>query len=339
MIRVKGLRAFGAMAGLCAALVLSVTVGGISAWAADETKVVVSTDFIPHGMHAGLFLAKQKGWFDQAGLDVTILDGKGSATTIQQVAAGQLDVGFAQLAAMAPAISNGVPVISIMGFVRAGDNGLMVPASSGWKALKDLKGKRIAVAAGSATAAFLDAFLKAGGVTRADYTIVNLDNSAMVSTYVAGKVDAALSTVAYFAPIVAATKPSTGILFSQVGLNIPGYGLVVRKDELRSKADMLGKFVAVQQKTWNYIFAGHEDEAVDAILAGRAGMRLDRSIMMGQLKAYMLLFDTPATKGKPLGWQAESDWVSALKVMNGAGVVKPGFKPADFYTNRFIPMK
>lgn len=334
MIRIKGVRAIGAVAGVLAAMVL-----GGNAWAAGETKVVVATDFIPHGMHAGLFLAKQKGWFDQAGLDVEILDGKGSATTIQQVAAGQLDIGFAQLAAMAPAISNGVPVISIMGFVRAGDNGLMVPASSGWKTLKDLKGKRIAVAAGSATAAFLDAFLKAGGVTRADYTIVNLDNSAMVSTYVAGKVDAALSTVAYFAPIVAATKPSAGILFSQVGLNIPGYGLVVRKDELASRQDMLRKFVAVQQKTWNYIFAGHEDEAVDAILAGRAGMRLDRTVLLGQLKAYMPLFNTPATKGKPLGWQAESDWASALKIMNDAGVVKPGFKPADFYTNRFIPMK
>jgi ubiquinone/menaquinone biosynthesis C-methylase UbiE len=37
--------------------------------------------------------------------------------------------------------------------------------------------------------------------------------------------------------------------------------------------------------------------------------------MMGQLKMYMPLFATPATKGRPLGWQAESDWQEALKSM------------------------
>lgn len=328
---------FRAFAAGVTAVVLAVTVGVGAASAADKQKVVIATDFVPHGMHAGLFLAKHKGWFDQDGLDVEIQDGKGSATTIQQVAAGQLDIGFAQLGAMAPAISNGVPVISIMGFVRGGDNGLMVPADSGWNTLKDVKGKKIAVPAGSATAAFFDAFLKAGGVSRSDFTIVNLDTSALIAAYTSGGVDAAVSTVAYFAPIVADKRPSKGILFSQVGLNVPGYGLVVRKAELDSRAAMFGKFVEVQQRTWKYIFAGHEDEAIDALMAERAGSRLDRKIMMGQLKMYMPLFDTAATKGKPLGWQAESDWESALKTMKEVGMVKPEFKTADFYTNRFIP--
>lgn len=335
MLNKRAGRGLAAIAAVMLALVMGI--GGASA--ADKTKVVIATDFVPHGMHAGLFLAKHKGWFDQAGLDVEILDGKGSATTIQQVAAGQLDIGFAQLAAMAPAISNGVPVISIMGFVRAGDNGLMVPVSSGWKTLKDVKGKKIAVPAGSATAAFFDAFLKAGGVSRSDFTVVNLDTSALVAAYSSGGVDGALSTVAYFGPIVADKRPSTGILFSSVGLTVPGYGLVVRKNELDPRADMLGKFVKVQQDTWKYIFAGHEDEAVDALLAERAGARLDRKIIMGQLKGYMPLFDTPNTKGKPLGWQAEADWANALKAMKEVGMVKPQFQPADFYTNRFVPMK
>jgi len=333
------MRIAGALRGIGAAALVLALFAGSGARAADKAKIVIATDFVPHGMHAGLFLAKQKGWFDEAGLDVEILDGKGSATTIQQVAAGQLDIGFAQLAAMAPAISNGVPVISIMGFVRAGDNGMMVPADSGWTTLKDLKGKKLAVPAGSATAAFADAFFKAGGVSRSDFTIVNLDTSALVAAYASGGVDGALSTVAYFAPIVADKRPSKGILFSSVGLNVPGYGLVVRKNELDSRKDLLAKFVAVQQKTWTYIFAGHKDEAIDAIIAGRAGARLDRKILMGQLTLYMPLFDTKATKGKPLGWQAESDWESALKAMKDVGMVKPEFKPADFYTNRFIPMK
>jgi NitT/TauT family transport system substrate-binding protein len=136
--------------------------------AAQDNKLKVMVDWSPHGMHAGLHLAKQKGWYQEAGLDVEILDGKGSTSTIQQVAAGQVDVGFAQLAAMAVARANGLELTSIACFVRAGDNGVMVPKGSGYKTMKDLEGKRVAYAASSTTGPFMDAFsrLRARAATR-----------------------------------------------------------------------------------------------------------------------------------------------------------------------------
>lgn len=306
-----------------------------SALAQEPMKVQV--DWSPHGMHAGLHLAVKKGWFRDAGLNVEVLDGKGSNATIQQVAAGQIDVGFAQLASMAAAVSNGLPVTSIMGFVRAGDNGLMFPIDSPAKTLADLKGARIAVPAAGGTSSFLDAFLKAGGVTEKDFKIIRVDSQAMVATYTAGGADAVLSTVAFFLPIVEKTRPSRGISFSDVGLNVPGYGLLVRRGDIEAKSASLAKFVAVQQKTWDYIFAGHEEEAIDAMMANRAEMRLDRTVLLGQLKAYMPLFFTANTKGKPIGWQSDADWKNGLEAMEKAGLVKPGWKTEQFYTNRFIP--
>lgn len=320
-----------------ARLVGVLAIAGLSSVTVAQDKITIMTDWAPHGMHAGLLLAAQKGRFKEAGLNVEVLDGKGSGATIQQVAANKIDIGFAQLGAMAPAISNGLPITSVMGFIRAGDNGLLVPVNAGFRTLQDLRGKKIAVPNGSATSVFLDAFLKAGGMTRKDLVVVNVDSQAMVSTYSAGQVDGALSTVAFFAPVVAAVRPSTGILFADVGLRVPGYGLVVHRDSVDKRADVLGKIVAVNKRVWDYIFSGKEDEAIDAMLAQRAGLRLDRAVMMGQLKAYMPLFDTPATKGRPRGWQAEDDWRDALRAMEEAGVVKTGWQTANFYTNRFIP--
>jgi len=304
--------------------------------AVGQDKTTIMTDWSPHGMHAGLHLAMQKGWFKEAGLNVEVLDGKGSVGTINQVAAKKIDIGFAQLAAMAPAIGNGLPLTSIMGFVRAGDNGLIVPVAGNYTKLADLKGKKIVVPNGAATSAFLDAFLKAGGITRADLQIVNVDSQAMVPTYTSGQVEGALSTVAFFAPIVSETRPSKGILFADVGLRIPGYGLLVHKEDVDKRADVLSKVVAVQRRTWEYIFGGREQEAIDAMLAQRAGLRLDAKVLMGQLKMYMPLFDTPATKGRPMGWQAESDWQDALKAMEQAGSIKAGWKSGDYYTNKFF---
>jgi NitT/TauT family transport system substrate-binding protein len=321
------------IAAVCAALGMA----ALSSATPAQEKITLMTDWSPHGMHAGLFLAVQKGWFKEAGLNVEVLDGKGSGATIQQVSAGKIDVGFAQLGAMAAAVSNGLPVTSIMCFIRAGDNGLLVPADGKIKTLQDFKGKKMAVPNGAGSSVFLDAFLKAGGMSRKDFQVVNVDNQAMVSTYSAGQVDGALSTVAFFLPVVVDVRPSTAIYFSDVGLRIPGYGLVVPKDAVDKRADMLGKIVAVNKRVWDYIFTGKEEEAIDAMLAQRAGLRLDRKVMMGQLKLYMPLFDTPATKGKANGWQAEEDWQQALKAMEEVGMVKAGWQTSSFYTNKFIP--
>lgn len=326
----KSMASFVRAAGLAALL------GFAATGAQAQDKITIQTDWAPHGMHAGLLLAVEKGWFAEAGLDVDVQDGRGSNATIQQVAAGQIDIGFAQLGAMASAIYSGMPITSIMGFVRAGDNGLMVPRDSGWTTLEDLKGKRIAVPAGGATSAFADAFFEAAGFSRSDFNVINVDSSAMVSTYTSGGADAALSTVAFFKPIVEAARPSEGILFSDVGLRVPGYGLVVLRDTLDAMPEQLETFVAVQERTWEYIFDGNEEEAADAIISQRPDMRLDRDVRLGQLKAYMPLFATPNTEGKPIGWQSEQDWIDALQAMENAELVSAGWKVEDYFTNRFI---
>lgn len=323
----------GAVTGIA---LVALALHGFAARAVDKPKLVAETDWTPHGMISGLTLAKQKGWFDAAGLDVDILDGRGSTTTIQQVAAGQIDVGFAQLSTMAAAIGNGLPVISMMGIVQAGDAGLAVPENSGWKTLNDLKGKRILVASGSGTAPYLDPFLKAGGMTRSDFTIINADVTAQVPTYIRGGADAVLQLAFDVLPLVAKDRPSKMILFSSVGLSVPSFGLIVRKDALDKKGDALKKFVHVEQRAWTYILAGHEQEAIDSIIAERPGQRLDRTILMGQLKDELPYFTTQAIKSKPMGYQAVSDWQRSIKSMQGAGVLKSPLDPSNVFTNSFI---
>jgi NitT/TauT family transport system substrate-binding protein len=321
---------------IAAIALVALALSGVAARAADKTKLVVETDWTPHGMISGLTLAKQKGWFDAAGLDVDVLDGKGSTTTIQQVAAGQIDVGFAQLSTMAAAIGNGLPVISVMGIVQAGDAGLAVPKNSGWNTLNDLKGKRILVASGSGTAPYLDPFLKAGGMTRSDFTIINADVTAQVPTYIRGGADAVLQLAFDVLPLVSKGRPSKMILFSSVGLRVPSFGLIVRKDALDKKGDALKKFVQVEQRAWVYILGGHEQEAIDSVIAQRQGQRLDPTILMGQLKDELPYFATPATKGKPMGYQAISDWQGTIKSMQAAGVLKSSLDASNVFTNSFI---
>ena len=308
---------------------------GLPAWAQAPTSLTVVTDWSPFGAHGPLFLAAQKGWFKDAGLNVSIQDGKGSSSSLQLLGAGKVDIAFVQLSTMAAAIDKGLPVISIAGFVRSGDNGIMVPNDSLIKTAKDFAGKRIVYPSGSSSASLMEAYFRVAGIPRDKINLIGVDSSALASTYVAGDVDGAVTTVAYLEPMISDKRPSRGVYFADGGLAVPGFGLVALKADETAKADALKKFVAANQRAWKYVAAGHVDEAIDSIIAQRPSDRLDRGVMTAQLKAYLALTDTPATKGTTPGWQDEGDWSKAIKALEDAGIVKPGSTPKTYYTNQF----
>jgi NitT/TauT family transport system substrate-binding protein len=324
----------GAIFGSFLALV-SLTPAFLTPVLAQEKATILLDYAYPEGIHASLHLAMEKGWYKEAGLDVEIKDGKGSIVTVQQMAAGQADVGLSQLPSIATAISNGLPVISIMAFSRKGDNGLVVARDSGINKVVDFKGKKLVSIAGGAVGPFIDPFLKAGGLSRSEVTTVIVDGSALASTFTSGGADGIVTIAGYFVPTVEKTRPSKAILFSDVGLNLPGYGLLVRKDMVEKRPAVLRKIVEINQRAWAYIAAGHEVEGAEAIVKQRASLRPDRESLIEQVKIYATLLDTPGTTGKPLGWQSDAEWQEALGIMASVGVVKPGLKSSDIFTNQF----
>ena len=90
------------------------------ALAADEAHTLsFRLDWMASALHSPFYLAAEKGWFKKAGLDVSIVLGNGSVTTVQLVDAGQYDVGHASLAVMAMGRGKGMSVTSIACFTRS----------------------------------------------------------------------------------------------------------------------------------------------------------------------------------------------------------------------------
>src|SRR5690606_35237263 len=144
----------------------------------DDLSVLL--DFAPWGLHAGVHLATEKGWFKEQGLNVSVRDGRGSVSTIQLVSVGEADVGMAQLGPMATAReASGINLKAIAGWARKGDLAAVVDRTSGIKTIADLKGKKLALFAASPFLPFLDMFLKAGGMTRDDVSLLYVEPSAM----------------------------------------------------------------------------------------------------------------------------------------------------------------
>jgi NitT/TauT family transport system substrate-binding protein len=288
-------------------------------------------------MHAGLHLAVEKGWFKEAGVDVEVSDGKGSSLTMQQVAAGDVDVGWVQLGAMAVARGRGMPLTSIAGLARRGELGAMVPKDSNMKTVKDLEGKRVAYTANSSWGPLIDPFLARGGADKSKVNLVNVDSSSLLSAYVSGSVDATLTTYPFAKPTADRQRPSNGVLLADVGINLPSYGLVTTEAILDKKEDALRRFVPVVIRAWEYIHQDHVDEAVEAMVKQRPTEKLDTGILRDQIVEYRPFFVTEATKGKRYGWQSEEDWKGTVAILEETKSIPVGSKPSDYYTNKFVP--
>ncbi|TDR85220.1 ABC transporter substrate-binding protein [Enterovirga rhinocerotis] len=304
--------------------------------ATAQEKLTVRLDFSPWGVHAGMHLAKEKGWFKEAGLDVEVQDGRGSGNTLQLVNAGQADVGQIQLGLLPQARANGAQLKGFAGFGRRTDLAVLVDKDSPIQKVSDFAGKTLVVFAASPWAPYIDHWLKQGGLDRTKTTITFVDPAALWGTYTAKRADGLMSTEPSAVPVAAATRPSKAILAEDAGIAYPSYGLVATEKTIAAKKEALSKLVEIQQKAWAYMRDGKIEEGVDAIVKQRPDAKLDRKALAEQIRLTIAFFDTPATKGKPIGWQAESDWEVALKGLEAAGAVKPGWKVSDYYTNDLV---
>ncbi|WP_027555299.1 ABC transporter substrate-binding protein [Bradyrhizobium sp. Cp5.3] len=299
-------------------------------------KLTVRLDFSPWGSHAAMHLAQQKGWFKEAGLDVDVQDGRGSANTLQLVNAGQADVGQIQLGLVPAARHGGAKVRAIAGFDRRTDLCVLVDKDAPIQKIEDLKGKKLVVFAASPWAPYIDTFLAAGGLDRNNTTIEFVDAAALWGTYTSRRADGLMSTVASALPLAQAARPSKCLTADMADLYFPSYGLIASDATLQKRGDTLKKLIAVEQRAWAEI-AKNLDLGVKAMLAERPDAMLNPDVLREQIKLTIEYFNTPATEGKPIGWQATEDWDAALKGMERAGVVPAGWKASDYFTNDLVP--
>jgi NitT/TauT family transport system substrate-binding protein len=308
--------------------------------AADQAHTLsVRLSWLTSGYQSAFYLAAAKGWYTNAGLDVSLTPGTGSVTTIELVASRQYDAGEAALSSMVFARAKGMAITSIAGFFRTGDVALMVPVESPIKGPADLKGKKIIYTAGSFEGPFIDSFLKAGGLTRDQVQFVNIEPNSRNSVYANGSVDGMFGSPVGSLIVVNRLRKSRAILLADYGLSLPGFGIVASRQALKQKGQALRAFATAVSAAWTYIENGHEEEGLQAILKARPNDRVDADELRQQLHNCAPFLVSKTTPGLPIGVQSNADWKATIATMENAKVIQPGLKPTDFFTNDYLDVK
>src|SRR3954469_870393 len=109
-----------------------------------KRQVSMRLDWLYQGPNAGFMIALEKGYYEQAGLNVEIGPGKGSGSTAQLVASKAAQFGFADGFVVGAGVSKGMSIKMVAGIFRRNPTAVVVLDESDIKTPKDLEGKIIA---------------------------------------------------------------------------------------------------------------------------------------------------------------------------------------------------
>ena len=108
-----------------------------------QEKLDFILNWVPGGDHAPYYYAKKMGWYKDAGIDLNLEPGKGSAVAVQKVGAGANPIGLADMANALTLRGKGADVVGVFNVYANSPQGLYWLKSSGIKSVKDLAGKKI----------------------------------------------------------------------------------------------------------------------------------------------------------------------------------------------------
>lgn len=303
-----------------------------TASAADPMNLMLN--WTPTADHAPIYFAKAKGWYTEAGIDLSIEAGKGSALSAQRVGSGGANLGIADLPTAIQAVGKGADLKAIMVIYANSPQGFYWLKSSGINGPKDFVGRKIGNPPGDAARLMWPAFAKKTGIDPAGVNFVNLSPQAKVGALKSKSVDIISDFYNEHDLKVREFGPDLGfVAWRTVGVNVYGNSLFVNGAYQKANPERVRKFAAVTQRAYA---ACVKDFApcLDALTASVSGLTPDNQRDQWERIKQLMRDDT--TTGVALGAfdgaRVKTDY-ELVKEMIG---IEKAFEPATLFTNEYL---
>ena len=322
-------RVFGILA-LAALLVLGL------APAAPAGEMIFNLDWVVFGRHAPYYVALEKGYYKDAGLDIKIVRGYGSADAINKITTGQATFAFGDVGSLIIARSKGAQMKLVAMIYGKSPFVIFSLADAKIAKPKDLEGKSIAAPTFDSPRNMFPVFARAAGIDASKVKWVTVDGAQKDPMLFAKRVDA-ITNFAVDAPVHLrrAKEQNVGLnimKWADYGFELYSNGILVSDELIRSKPEAVKGFVQATIKGLRYAF-DRPDEAVALILKHHP--TLDREVARAELDIVKDMVMTEDATKMGIGWINEKTMQTSVDAV--AEVFKVEKSPlASLYTNEFL---
>lgn len=302
-----------------------------------KEKVTFRLDWQLNGAQAPFILALDKGFYDEAGLDIEILDGAGSESTLLLVANKSNTFGYVEGANVILGVPQDVPIKSVASILRQNPYGIMSLKATGIEEPKDLEGHGVAVDPASTAYLCLQALESVNNLDADKITVVNIGEELYTSSLLSGRVDSITSYPATDVPELEAQGAEVNVLmYSDWGVPLAAKSIIVHTDTLAEKPDVIRAFIAASLRGWTYAME-HPEEAAAAVV--NRNPLLDQAMVLEQFQMILPALESPNAAGAPLGLHIEKDWTATINMFITYGQLESAPALEDCYTDEFLPQE
>jgi NitT/TauT family transport system substrate-binding protein/putative hydroxymethylpyrimidine transport system substrate-binding protein len=263
--------------------------------AGEPRQVTLVLDFLPNGVHAGIYQALASGAYLDEGIDLKIITPTSTADTIRLIQANKADFGLADGIDIGGQISEGRDVGAVMAVTQRPSGGLITLADEGIRSPAGLTGKTVGITGVPSDTAVFETMVEDAGGRPEDSRVVTVGFGG-VQALLAGRLSAFAGYVpADSAVIEAKGRETRSFAFDEYGG--PSYpGLVAFSTGARIAEDpgLVEGFVRATESGYRQALED-PDSAIDAMAESVPG--LDAGLESRIFRAYEPYIGDPATVG------------------------------------------
>lgn len=230
--------------------------------AGQPTKAVLSLDWVPNTNHTGFYVALDKGWYAEEGIELEIQIPSDPAAALKQVAAGNTEFGVSFEEEVTIARANDIPVVSIAAIIQHNTSAFAALKSSGIKSAADFEGKKYASYGLPIERPILEGLMRCAGADASKVEFVDVGFDAFPAL-VAGRVDLAWIFMGWDG-IQAQLKGVELAVVPLYGSCLPDYYtpvIISGEKTLSKRGDLVRRFLAATARGYEYAIQNPEESA------------------------------------------------------------------------------
>ena len=319
---------------LVAVVLVALALGTPSAQPAPQ-KVVFALNWFPVGDHAAYWVALEKGYFRQRGLDVDMQNSKGSGDSIAKVDTGRADVGLADSAVVIASSARGTKV-KVVGMVfdksplnvwSRKDAPITKP--------KDLEGKTVAAPPGDGQRQMFPAFARLNGIDPTKVTWVNVEPAAKVPALAEKRVDAVADYTTGLPFYEKAVGKGNAVMlpWADHGFDMYSMSIIASEKTMKERAPMLRAFLEASYLGWRDVMS--DPKSALEIFKKRVP-EIDLSIIEPNMMMGLELMKTDRYARNGIGWMEEKKMCQSVDLVNTYMGVPTKVECKAVYTNEFL---